>query len=298
MKLATTTNDFARFGTFIDCVRWIHDAGFRYLDFGVSNREFLRDAGWRFEAEKLNDYAKSLGMTFIQMHSPECAPIDPLKREDAIAVTIRSIEIAAFMGIPQTVVHPGTRKGITKEEFFRENRAFYHALLPTMEKTGVNVLVENTSKVNAPPEVYYDLYTGEEIAEFLRYMDHPLLHAVWDTGHANTDGGQYEHLKALGKDLYGLHIHDNSGRADEHSYPYTGTLSLDELMHGLIDVGYQGYFTFEAFNLLHSKNGQKKRAFEQDERLRHAPLELHFTAEKLLYEIGRHCLTAYGVFEE
>lgn len=299
MKLATTTSDFARYGTWEDCVRWIHDAGFRYIDFGVANREFLRDDGWDARAKQLNDYAQSLDMRFIQMHSPDgINPLDPVRQDELVAITNRSIEICAVMGIPQTVVHFGARPGLTKEEFYKENLAFYRRLFPTMEKTGVNVLVENSPRKHAPPDCYC-LSTGEEMVDFLRFVNHPLLHAVWDTGHGNTDGSQYENIMALGRELYGLHVHDNNGWADEHSIPYFGTLSLDGLMHGLLDSGYQGYFTFEAINALEYKNGQApRRKFEGDRRLRHPTAELQMAAEKLLYAIGKHCLTAYDVFEE
>jgi len=300
VKLATTTGDFAPYAeTWEECVQWIHDAGFRYIDFGVANREFLYDGGWADRAKQLNDYAQNLGMAFVQMHSPDgINPLDPARQDELVAITNRSIEICAAMGIPQTVVHPGTRAGITKEEYFKENRAFFNRLLPVMEKTGVNVLVENTTRKNVPPDSY-DLFTGGDMVEFLRYMDHPLLHAVWDTGHGNVDGSQYESIVALGKELYGLHVHDNNGWADEHSMPYFGTLSLDGLMHGLLEADYQGYFTFEAIRALEYKNGQAPRhKFEGDRRLRHPTAELQMAAEKLLYAIGKHCLTAYGVFEE
>ncbi|MBQ9393373.1 MAG: sugar phosphate isomerase/epimerase [Oscillospiraceae bacterium] len=300
MKLATTTGDFAQYAaTWEECVQWIHDAGFRYIDFGgAGDRAFVRDDGWQDRAKRLNDYAQNLGMQFVQMHSPDgINPLDPVRQDELVAMTNRSIEVCAVMGISQTVVHPGTWPGMTKEEFFKENRAFFSRLFPSMEKTGVNVLVENTTRKNVPPDTY-DLFTGEDMAEFLRYVNHPLLHAVWDTGHGNVDGPQYENIVALGKELYGLHIHDNNGWADEHSIPYFGTLSLDGLMHGLLDVGYQGYFTFEAIRALEYKNGQAPRyKFEGDRRLRHPTAELQMAAEKLLYAIGKHCLTAYDVFE-
>lgn len=299
MKLATTTTDFARYGTFEDCVRWIHEAGFKYLDFGVANREFLRDDGWEKRTKMLNDYAGSLGMKFIQMHSPAGNPMDPAKQEDLIAITERSIRIAALMGIPQTVVHVGTWDGITMDEFYKGNYGFFRRLFPVMEETGVNVLIENSTRVNVPPEKRPYIYSGEDMREFLRHMDHPLMHALWDTGHGNVDGPQYENIVTLGKELYGIHVHDNSGWADEHAIPYMGTLSLDALMHGLLDIDYQGYFTFEAVNAIEYKNGQNRiYKWEDDRRLRHPTAELQLLAEKLLYGVGKHALSAYGVFEE
>ena len=137
------------------------------------------------------------------------------------------------------------------------------------------------------------------MVDFLEYASHPLLHAVWDTGHANTEGNQYDQIKVLGKELYGLHVHDNNGQSDQHTMPYFGTVNMDDIMNGLIDVDYQGYFTFEVINALRrSKSGRGRRRFEKDTRLLEPTLEMYVDLERLLYTIGKHCLISYGVFEE
>jgi hypothetical protein len=38
--------------------------------------------------------------------------------------------------------------------------------------------------------------------------------------------------------------------------------------------------------------------FERDIRLLEPTLEMQIDVERLLYTIGKHCLTSYGVFEE
>jgi sugar phosphate isomerase/epimerase len=167
-----------------------------------------------------------------------------------------------------------------------------------MEKTGVNVLIENSTKKNLG--AYYYFFTGEQMVDFLKYANHPLLHAVWDTGHGNTEGGQYEQLMALGKELYGVHIHDNSEHGDEHTMPYFGTLNMDDVMNGLIDSGYQGYFTFEVVAALRKSGSRhgKRHTFERDTRLLEPTMEMQMDLERLMYTIGKHCLTSYGMFEE
>jgi len=299
MKLATTTSDFAPYVTYEECIKLIHDVGFRYIDFGMGDRRYYTSQNWKDEVKRMRDYAESLDMKFVQMHSPEGNPLDLKRRDDLVELTNRSIEVCEIMGISQTVVHSGWQEGISKDEFYEKNLEFYQSLFPTMEKTGVNVLIENTSSKNIPPEKYYYFLTGQQMVDFLQYAHHPLLHAVWDTGHANTEGNQYEQIKALGKELYGLHVHDNSGRGDEHILPYMGTVNMDDVMNGLIDIGYEGYFTFEASSALrYSKSGQGRRhVFEQDKRLLEPTLEMQIDMERLMYTIGKYCLSAYGVFE-
>ncbi len=48
--------------------------------------------------------------------------------------------------------------------------------------------------------------------------------------------------------------------------------------------------------VIHS--GHKRRPFPEDTRLLNVPLELRIKGENLLYEIGKHILTAYDCFEE
>lgn len=300
MKLATTTTDFAMYASsYEECVKLIHDAGFRYVDFGMGDRRYYTRENWKDEVKRLRDYAESLDMKFVQMHSPEGNPLDMSKRDDFVALTNRSIEVCEILGASQTVVHPGWKEGISKEEYHENILSFYEQLFPIMEKTGVNVLIENTSSKYFPPDKYYGFLTGQQMMEFLEYANHPLLHAVWDTGHANTEGNQYEQLKVLGDELYGIHVHDNSGQGDEHTMPYFGTINMDDVMNGLIDINYQGYFTFEVVKALRrSKMAPRRRVFERDTRLLEPTLEMQIDVERLLYTIGKHCLTSYGVFEE
>lgn len=298
MKLATTTGDFGRWTTtYEEILDLIRDAGFRYVDASISKR-ICANPDWRDEAKRVRDYAEELGLQFVQAHSPGGNALRLDKQDELTEITIRSIEICQVLGIPQTVVHAGYRSDLDRDGFYKENLAFYRRLFPAMEKTGVNVLIENTTKANLGENYYF--YTGEQMVDFLRYANHPLLHAVWDTGHGNVEGNQYEQLVTLGKELCGIHVHDNSGRGDEHTLPYFGTMNMDDLMHGLLDANYQGCFTFEAICPLRQSTSHqgKRREFPQDTRLLEPTLEMQIDVERLLYTIGKHCLSAYGVFEE
>ncbi len=298
MKLATTISDFSYFAsTYEQCIQLIHDAGFQYIDMNIGNY-FTNLDDCKETAKRLREFAEKLGMKFIQAHSPEGNPLLIEKQEDLVRRTNLSLEICEIMGIPQTVVHSGWMKEIGKEEYFEKNLDFYKQLFPMMEKTGINVLIENSSSYNLGK--YYYFFTGQQMVDFLNYANHPLLHAVWDTGHGNTEGGQYEQLVTLGKELYGLHVHDNGGQGDEHAMPYLGTLNMDDLMNGLIDADYNGYFTFEVVAALRKSGSRfgKRYVFEKDTRLLEPTLEMQIDMERLLYTIGKHCLTAYDCFEE
>ena len=303
VKLASTTGDFLTLLSedYLESVRRVAKAGFRYIDISFYNMTTdgpLMADDWKTYVDQMRMLEKALGVTYVQAHLPNANPLDEKSFDEYLARTIRAIEVCGMLGIRNAVIHVGWRAGITKEEFFALNRAALQPLFPTMEQYGVNVLVENSTRANMG-EMYYFL-TGSDMKEFLRYVDHPLLHACWDTGHANIEGGQYEHIHALGNDLRAVHVHDNLGDCDRHALPFTGTLNMDEVLNALMDIDYSGFFTFEADGAVSVGDGwlSHRREFVNDTRLFNPTLAIWDAAERFLYEIGKSCLVAYGIYEE
>lgn len=303
MKIATTTGDFGRYcKNDIERIRQLHKAGFRYVDLDMysftPNCVYMQD-DWKNAVRALKQEADRLGMQFVQAHSQGGNPLDSDKgRADfLVAATIRSIEICQFLGIKNTVVHPGCRDEIGKDGWFEENLVFYKKLFPTMEACGVNVLIENSTAANMGTKYWAN--SGKDMVEFLQFADHPLLHACWDTGHANCEGSQYDDIVTLGKELYAIHYNDNHGKTDEHLIPYFGTLNHDEVLNALIDIGYQGYFTLECSSSLIKKQYWLggRRDFVRDTRLEEPQLFMQQRLEALLYDISKHMLSTYGLFE-
>lgn len=309
LHIATTTGDlkgYTGFETEEATIRGLYEAGFRYIDYSMyglhKNSEYMQ-AGWEEKAAELLAVAEELDMQFVQAHSPGGNPlsVDTSEVDNLVAATIRSIEICELLGIENNVVHPGYREGFTKEQWFEANKAFYERILPTAERCGVNVLCENSTSANLG--AIYWANSGEDMREFVEYVNHPNFHACWDTGHANCEGSQYDDIMALGDELYAIHYHDNQG-ADTHEMPYCGTMDNDEVMQALVDVGYSGYFTFEADGENRAQRrwngpGDECPIFE-DLYPDRAPILAvgQFTRleqEILLYQIGEYLLSQYGL---
>ena len=300
MKIATTTDNFLYYcDNDIDRIRELHRGGFRYIDlsmyFFTPDSPYMSD-DWKTPVRALKEEADRLGMQFVQAHSQGGNALRPdhERVEFLVAATLRSIEICKELGIQNTVVHPGCAEGLTKEEWFEKNKAFYQRLIPMMEKTGVNVLVENSTTANTKGKYWAN--SGKDMVEFLNYVGHPLLHACWDTGHANCEGSQYQDILDLGKELYAIHYNDNHGERDEHLIPYLGTMNHDEVMHALIDAKYEGYFTLECSSSL--LQPRRRREFSADTRLLIPQLFMQRHAEKLMYDTAKYILESYGLFEE
>lgn len=299
MKLATTTSDFLGYThDQAECLRYIREAGFRYADYSFGSDYAHRIGAFseNYEAyfEKIHRAADELGVGLIQAHSPMGSPL----ADDGgrfIADTIRCVDACGAWGIPNLVVHSGYAPGLTVDETMAANKAFYAPILERAERYGVNILVENFNRMCVPGLYWID--NASDLLRLIELVDHPLFHAVWDAGHANLqEMPQDEELRLLGSHIRALHIQDNLGDTDSHLLPFLGTMNLDAVMHGLRDIGYEGYFTFEVGGIF--TPAAKRRHYPADERLAQAPLALKQAAEKLLYEVGKCVLESYGCFEE
>ncbi len=301
MKLATTTCDFVKYGLNPkQSIEEILAAGFKNVDYSFGydhkNRQGFYSDNWQKYGDELLKMSDEKGFHFVQSHAPMGFPIRcDEHQKQFIEDTKRSIEAAAYLGIPNIVVHAGHVQGITKEENFRLNKIFYQDILKTAEKSGILVLTENFNKMGI--ENYYWPDNAYDICELVDYIDHPLLKLCWDTGHGNQQTlPQYDALKLLGDRVAAIHVQDNMGFLDDHIMPFFGTLNVDSLMQGLLDTGYKGYFTFEADSI--PLNPARRRADSKITKTTTLPLDFGRKIEVLLYEAGKYLLTEYDCFEE
>lgn len=299
MKLATTTCDYSQYtSSQAEAITWIREAGFHYVDynFGMDfrNGTGVYTNGWKEYLTGIQELAKKLEVQFVQAHAPMGTPI--ARNEEGarlMEATKRCIEACGILGIPNVVVHSGYEKGLSKAETFARNREFYMELVPVAEENGVHVLAENFNHMGS--EIYW-MDNAPDLREFIDYINHPMIQVCWDTGHGNEQPlPQHEALKCLGAHVYALHVQDNVGRGDYHQAPFCGTMNMDSLISGLLDIGYKGYFTFEACNFFMPES--YKKPFPGG-KLNRVPLELKNKAERMLYELGEYALRAYDCFEE
>ncbi len=290
MELATTTGDFSRYTKDqTKILEYIKKSGFSYADynFGIDykNHSGVYLSDWISYVNEVNKCCDSLGIKLIQAHSPMGIPLAD-NNEDFINDTKRCIEACGKLGIKNIVIHSGYLDYISKKETLEKNKIFYENLLQTAEQYEVTILTENFNKMRSKDVYWIDNAT--DLLELIEYVNHPLFHAVWDTGHANMqEMTQEEEITLLGKHIKALHVHDNNGVKDQHICPFFGTLNMDSVINGLKKIGYDGYFTFEAGGFF-NQTSIKNLDFDID-------LELKLEAEKLLYQIGNKILSSYSL---
>ena len=299
MKLATTTGDFNSYtGSQTESLRLIREAGFSYADYSFGHDHATRSGVYAEDHEayfeRVKQASSDLGIRLVQAHSPMGTPLNDPDGQ-FLADTIRCVDACGAWGIPNLVVHSGYARGLDREATYAANKEFFLPLLERAERYGVNILVENFNRMCVEGLWWID--NAADLLGLIEYVDHPLFHAVWDAGHANLqEMPQNEELRLLGSHVRALHIQDNCGDSDTHLLPFLGTMNLDAVMHGLAEIGYTGYFTFEVGGIF--KSPRDRRPYPADTRLAQAPLSLKRAAEKYLYELGRCVLETYGCFEK
>lgn len=301
MKIATTIGEVRGYASsFADAVRMYEGTGFRHLDFQFYNvlkdgDPFMTDA-WRDMIEEVRDVAQALGFDFVQAHAPGCK-ICGGDTEREIEATLRAIESCGMLGIENMVMHSGFLPGFKYPDdmlsYCEANAPFFRALIPAMEKHGVHILFENTTEKHCRGGKFFPIL-GRDLNAMVDYMDHPLFGAAWDVGHANMDDIDHAaQIKEMGENLRAIHVHDNFGEKDIHLLPLMGTTDYDNLMQGLLDSGFDGYFTLEIKN-----NFFFERRARFTGPLAHPPVEVKKAALQLQYAVAKAILEAYNAYEE
>ena len=310
MKIATTTEDFFGFLPKEDvsqAVRLIVQCGFRHIDISLANACFenapMCSDGWEDWTMDILRTGKELGVDFVQSHASGAIYEHGPAREKRMDILKRQMRICQMLGIPTMVVHAVFAENISRDDFMKANVEMYSELLQTSEETGVKVLTENSCSSVCP--TYYIL-EGKDFNELRERLGrHPMFGCCWDVGHANIENvDQYKCITDMGDGLMAVHIHDNDGKCDFHSQPYTGNTGYDAILNGLLDIDYKGYFTMEAYSIPIPGTFyycQRKRFTQKGEncdRLYMLPMELKLKSEALLFDTARFMLETYNCYEE
>lgn len=251
-----------------------------FLDWGV--KDFVFFAGLADECvskpeslEAMRVLVRDFGVNFHSMHGLYGRGHDlniPPELEDRANMLAKhrdAMAIAAEFGCKTYTIHVGAYhhvyNRISKEVLRPLAKQALEALLPTAEKLGIVIAVENSFEAtNSPDEV---------LAIVKDYLGSPATGICFDTGHANIlapfagkQQSQYASympgswwkegiieedaaLEKVAPYVVTCHIHDNDGYGDLHSMPFDGRIQWDALMPKLFScpkmLEYQSEVCFE-----------------------------------------------------
>lgn len=213
-----------------------------------------------YEAE-LREIRKN-GLEISQMHAlhPSRVAGHPELDEIINRIYIAHIEFCQAVGCRYLVIHGVSKlpdgSDMTDEEEFEANIRLYSALIPALNKCDVKVCLENLLWVPMPEGPQKGVIATCSVEEdAIRLID--ALNAMsekenfvlcYDAGHRNlVSGDQSGYVRTLGKRIQALHLHDNDGKYDLHTMPYTGNVNWEDLLDGLRSIGYEGNLSFETY---------------------------------------------------
>lgn len=251
MNVSTSLNVFDHSVSRMEGIRRCAQAGYVSVDMNYWDYQpQVLQMSWREEevwARQIREAAELHGVRITQMHGPVhgstfTSLVSGLTMDSFLQLAERSIQTAAILGVPWVVFHP---TDVTKEDDDQDalqyNVDFYRKLIPILEQTGVGIALENLIRS------YFS--DPEKLVELIDTLNHPLIGACWDTGHAHIRKlDQKSGIMMLGSRLKATHIQDNDGIHDSHLLPYQGTIRWDEVAQALKTIGYQGDFTYETHN--------------------------------------------------
>ena len=185
------------------------------------------------------------GIVFSQVHGPwPVTDTTESGRIKALDNMKRAIKGTALLGSDYLVIHPCMPFGWDNDDdpdfTLTQNRIRFRELCEYAGAYNVGICIENM------PFKAYQLSRTSALVDFVDELNYPNLFICLDTGHSNLLGDDNsESIRLCGSRLKVLHIHDNRGFFDTHSFPYWGTINWDEVKTALREIGFDGCFSAE-----------------------------------------------------
>lgn len=200
----------------------------------------LNTGNYASYARKLKQIGLDNGIVCNQSHAPF-----PSCSKEVRSMMKRAIECTAEAGGKICIIHPDNDKSA------EENAEMYMELLPFAKSCGVKIAAENMWDWNPEKDeaCFAACSTPESFNAYLDAVNDDYLVACLDIGHAEMRGlntSAVEMIKALGKRLCALHIHDNDRWHDSHQIPFSMDIDFEKVVAALREIRYNGYFTLES----------------------------------------------------
>ena len=219
-----------------------------YQDFMNPGNDLFRCAEPEFErrVREIRSAAEEEGIRIHQTHIPWSG--DPCDDENLLRVryeqSFKAVRGTAYIGSEYIAAHPIMPFGFAREQdaerFMEINRVFFDKLCTDAKDYGVTVCLENM------PFPMHPMYLPAHILAFVKELDRDNLRVCLDTGHSVLYENPADAVRLIGKDYLAiLHVHDNNGRSDYHTLPFTGVTKWDEFADALGGIGFDGVLSLE-----------------------------------------------------
>ena len=138
-------------------------------------------------------------------------------------------------------------------------------------RDGARRSVEELRRLAAPLDVHVavevipnDLSRAASLVHFVEEDLEALdVGVCLDFGHAHMDGDLIDAIETVSGHLMTTHVHDNTGRTDDHLVPFDGTIDWPAAMTAVQKIGYDDTLMFEI-----AAHGPAKQTLQKAQRAR------------------------------
>jgi sugar phosphate isomerase/epimerase len=248
--ISSELQSFAAYGTAKEIVKLYKESGFTAYDASMFTGgvfdEILYADNWQEKAREFRAYADGLGIVCNQTHAPFATARKGNEEYNAqmLPKIHRAIEVSGILGAKICVVHP------CNDYTAEENAVLYKNFEATARKAGVKIAVENmwSWAKGSPTATPAACSHHDDFKKHLDLLPNDVFVACVDIGHAEMAGldtSAAQMIKALGKRVECIHLHDVDGVHDNHQVPFTQSVKFADVIDALKEVDYQGDITLE-----------------------------------------------------
>lgn len=224
------------------------DSGVKLIELFYDHPHFDLEKMTSEDSAHLQRLAERYSITWT-LHSP-CFDLNPASANFGARMAVlsqyqRAIRFAADLGIREVVVHSGHRSDpkIPSEQAFQWGVDTLRRTAEESERAGVRLAVENTGYGGSG-----FIRSPRTLVDLVRAIDSDLVGITLDTGHAVLEGFTPEDaVQVFGNRLTHIHIHNNSGTADDHFPLGRGVIDHVPMLKALRDGAFQGYLILETY---------------------------------------------------
>ncbi|MCC6694544.1 MAG: sugar phosphate isomerase/epimerase [Candidatus Hydrogenedentes bacterium] len=198
------------------------------------------------DAAALRAYAEKQGITLYSVASGmgwdyHLTSNDAKNREQAMEVTRRVLQVAAWLGAQAILVVPGVCDAATSYDAALENALeAFRELADTAEKLKVSIGVENVWNKF--------LLSPVEMRDFIDQCESEYIGAYFDTGNIMQYGFPEQWIRILGDRIRAGHLKDfrrSTGTLDGFVMLMEGDVNWPEVMAAFREIDYRGALTAE-----------------------------------------------------
>ena len=237
----------------LDAMRYARELGFDSFEFTVEAEGMVSLGTTRADAEKIRTEAAEIRIQLPTVASGLAwafSPTDPKAevRERAVSNTVKTIEIASWLGSKTILYLPGMVSApflpdVEPQPYDVVDQRAREALkriLPTAEKLGIMVGVENVWNRY--------LLSPLEMRDFIDSFQSPFVGSYFDVGNIMLYGHPEHWIGILGRRIAAVHLKDfrvGVGNLGGFVDLLAGDVDYRKVMSAFRQIGYQKAFTAE-----------------------------------------------------